>query len=126
MSQQSDAEFTAATHAELARLTTQAAQLRRNRPAHAWCPDQGGCRPCRAIRDVHRQIDDFLLQLEGRPAEDPHLLAVAFYTPGAHGDPLTLQCNCGRKRWYLDGFLVCESCDAGTVPLAELMDGEDA
>lgn len=124
---QSEGEFVAKTHAQLAGLTAEAKQLRRNRPTHAWCPDTGGCRPCRAIRDVHRRIDDCLLQLEGKPAESEGimLLAVAFYAPNVY-DPTVAKCSCGRMRVATEGFLVCTDCDAGTVPLAELMDSDDA
>lgn len=59
-----DAEFVAKTRAELARLVGISAKVRERRPAHRWCPDNGACRPCAAIRDAHRLIDDHLDQLE--------------------------------------------------------------
>ena len=59
-----DAEFTAKTHRELARLASEARALRRGRPDHPWCGDREACRHCAAIRDKHRLINDHLAQLD--------------------------------------------------------------
>jgi hypothetical protein len=115
-----DAIFRAKTWAEMATINAQLRTARRNRPAHPWCSDNGGCKPCRLIRDLHARLDDYLLQLEGRdpdPHTDPLKLALAFHAPGATGNPTAANCGiCGDVR-FLGGaaldvaVFLCITCD---------------
>lgn len=109
----SDREFTARTHAELARLSTEAATIRRGQPhtAVTGCI----CKHCTRLARIHAEIDDYLHQLDGTgtPRTDPQLLAVAFTIPGDQGKPNAAKCGvCGRSRFRsFRGVILCLACD---------------
>lgn len=122
--------FVAKTHAELAIILAELRVARRNRPAHAWCPDNSGCRHCCTIRDLHQRINDHLLQLEGKdpdPYTEPLKLALAFHAPGATGNPAATNCGICRRHRFANqrGARICIECDYPAYT-ADALDMDDA
>lgn len=99
-------DFTAKTHAELARLTTEAKAARRL-IGHPICRDEGACRHCADLRRIHALVDDHLEQLETPPVtQDAPREPVKMPPPARY-------CGiCGRTRFRgFRGAVCCLACD---------------
>ena len=64
MSTQTLEDFTAKTHADLTRLSAEAATIWARMPQHKPCGDKAPCRHCADIKAIHARINDHLDQLE--------------------------------------------------------------
>ncbi len=101
-------DFTAKTHAELARLTTEAKAARRL-IGHKVCRDEGACRHCAALKHLSDCINDHLTQIDE---------ARAGFTQDAPREPVKVPpparcCGvCGRTRYRgFRGAVACLTCD---------------
>lgn len=100
-------DFTAKTHAELARLTTEAKAARRL-IGHRACGDTAPCSYCANLRRLHALVDDHLDQLETPPPVTQDAPREPYVPP-----PPARCCGvCGRTRYrgFL-GAILCLLCD---------------